>query len=181
MTRSSTSPRVQSRRPARSRSTDSEWRSYRVVVDFRVPLRFAYQWCTDYGPDDPKYSGEDRSIHLERRILENSPRRVVFENLYDEGGGWAWERCVVTLRPPGRWHCECRGNYLESILDYVLTATATDRSRLDMRWHSRPVGRMAGGPPPPHVVEGLVARLWRRRRAAMEEEFREISARRRHK
>ncbi len=154
--------------------TGSRWRSYHVAVDFQVPLRFAYRWCTDYGPDDPKYAGEDRSIHLQRRVVEKSPGRVVFENLYDQGKGWAWERHVVTLRPPDRWHCEGRGNYSESVLDYVLTKTEPDRTRLDLRWRSRPALSSRERRPATKRVENYVAGLWRRRGRALERQYRRV-------
>src|SRR6266480_7786524 len=42
----------------------------------------------------------------ERRIIERSARRVVFEDLADTKEGWLWNRDVVTLRPPNRWHMD---------------------------------------------------------------------------
>lgn len=155
------------------------WRSYRITAEFVVPLAFAYRWCTDYTPEDPRYAGEDRTIGLRRRIVSRSPRRVVFENLYDAGGGWAWERCLVTLRPPDRWHCETRGNYGESVLDYRLTAVGPDRTRLEMGWKSRPGGFARGRRPGPAAVEAFVRRLWRRRATALERAYRALRARHR--
>lgn len=148
------------------------WKRYRVSVEFDVPLAFAYRWCTDYTPEDGKYGGEDKTLHLQRRIIEKRGRRVVFENLYDEGKGWGWERHVVTLFPPRRWHCEGKGNHHESVLDYTLTALPRDRTRFNMRWRSRPVGPTAGRRPSAAVVEGYVAQLWRRRAKFLERDYR---------
>ncbi len=159
---------------ARPSAAGSAWRSFQINAEFRVPLWFAYRWCTDYGPDDPKYSGEDRLIHLQRRVIERSRKKVVFENLYDEGKGWAWERHVVTLHPPDHWHCEGRGNHSESVLDYRLTALSPDRTRLEMRWRSRPRQQTREPRPPAGVVETFVAGLWRRRGRALEQEYRRL-------
>lgn len=148
------------------------WRSYRVSVDLPAPLRFAYRWCTEYTADDAQYAGEDRTIHLQRRIVERGSRRVVFENLYDAGRGWAWERHVVTLRPPNRWHSEGWGNYHESLLDYELVPLSEETTRLTMRWRSRPVGLASGPRTPRRAVERYVTTLWERRAKALGTEYR---------
>ena len=147
------------------------WRTYRVTVDFDVPLAFAFRWCTDYTPHDGMFSGEDRTIHLQRRIIERTNRRVVFENLYDEGRGWGWERHIVTLHPPNRWHCEGKGNHQESILDYTLTALPGSRTRCDMRWRSRPVAHSRAARPSAVDVESYVTGLWKKRARSLKREY----------
>lgn len=147
------------------------WRTFRVSVELRVPLSFAYAWCTEYTPEDGRYSGEDRTIHLQRRIIERDPQHVVFENLYDEGRGWGWEHHRVTLLPPNRWHCEGNGNYQQSILDYTLTKLSGDRTRFDMRWRSRPIGLAQGARPLKPAVEAYVTKLWTRRARALERDY----------
>lgn len=149
-----------------------QWRKFHISVTFRAPLPFAYAWCTDYTPEDGKYAGEDRSIHLRRRILGRTPRTVVFENLYDVGKGWGWERHVVALRPPNAWHCEGWGNYHEVVLDYKLTEVDTERTRFDMTWRSRPTHRSHGPRTPSSVVEAFVENLWAKRARALEREYR---------
>ncbi len=151
---------------------DRSFHTYHVSLVFQAPLPFAFAWCTDYSPGDPKIAGEDRAFHLERRIVERGPRRVVFENLYDHGAGWAWERHTVTLRPPDRWHSDGYGNYHEVHLDYHLTPLERDRTRFDMRWSSKPTGLSRGPRSPEKAVERFVHRLWRLRGRALEREFR---------
>lgn len=157
----------------------SAWRKYRISVEFPVPLGFAYRWCTDYTADDAKYGGEDKTLHLQRRIIERSGRRVVFENLYDQGKGWGWERHVVTLRPPRHWHSVGRGNHHESVLDYSLTAISKNRTRFDMRWKSRPVGHGRGPRTPVDRVERYVTQLWNLRATFLVREYRLSLVRRR--
>lgn len=153
------------------------WRSYHVSVEIRAPLPFTFQWCTDYTSDDGRYGGEDKTLGLKRRIIEKKRRRVTFENLYDQGRGWAWERHVVTLIPPRRWHAEGVGNYQESVLDYELTAVAPDRTRFDMRWKSRPIGLSEGPRPRKSFIEAYVTGLWTERAKALEAEYRLSRAR----
>jgi hypothetical protein len=147
-------------------------RSYHVTVVFRAPLPFAFAWCTDSSEDDPKYAGEDRSIHLQRRVIDRTARRVVFENLYDEGRGWARERHVVTLRPPDRWHGDGHGSYFDMNLDYRLTVLAGDRTRFTMEWSASPNALFRGRRASRRAVEGRVRHLGGRRARAMEREYR---------
>lgn len=153
------------------------YRSYRVSLEFRVPVEFAYAWCTDYRPDDGKYGGEDRTIHLQRRIISRNRRRVVFENLYDEDRGWGWERHTVSLKPPTAWRSVGKGNRSESILDYKLAGLADERTRFDMRWKSRPTPLAKGSRPSDHAVENYVTKLWRKRARAMERDYRQAASR----
>lgn len=137
----------------------------------RAPLSFVYRWCTDYTPGDGKCGGEDNTIHLKRRIIEDKHGRVVFENLFDVGRGWGWERHIVTLLPPNRWHSAGRGNYQESVLDYRLRPLSGDRTRFTIRWKSRPMGRSEGSRPSAASIEGYVEKLWKRRARALERAY----------
>ena len=148
------------------------WRNYHVVVEIRAPLAFVFRWCTDYTPEDARYGGEDKTIHLKRKIIERRKRRIVFENVYDEGKGWGWERHVVTLQPPNRWHSEGHGNYHESVLNYQLTPLSAEATRFEMRWKSRPVGLFRGARPRAPVIERYVEQLWKKRARALESEYR---------
>ena len=49
----------------------------RVRAVFRVPLEFAFGWCTDYTPEDAALEGET----YQRKIIERSKNRVIFEDL----------------------------------------------------------------------------------------------------
>src|SRR3989442_11769283 len=115
---------------------------YRIQVSFRVPLAFAFAWCTDYTPEDAKLEGDS----YERKIVERTPRRVVLEDLYDTKAGWVWSREVVTLQPPNRWHMDGVGNQRDATGDYLLTPLPGGRTRLELRWrrHQKdPRGREA--------------------------------------
>jgi hypothetical protein len=108
-----------------------------IRAEFRAPLPFVYAWCTDFDAGDAEREKE----HYTRRVLERTPRRVVFEDLADGDEGWVWSRHVVTLRPPNAWHSESFGSHREASLDYVLTPLSPGRTRLDLRWRRRPTTR----------------------------------------
>src|SRR6266550_3230412 len=77
----------------------------------------SFAWCTDYTPDDAKLEGES----YQRKIIERSRRRVVFEDLEETKDGWVWGQDVVTLLPPDRWHMDGVGNRRDVTADYKLT------------------------------------------------------------
>src|SRR5437879_13516456 len=79
---------------------------YQIDVSFRVPLDFAFAWCTDYTPDDAKLEGES----YQRKIIERSRRRVVFEDLEETKDGWVWGQDVGTLLRQGGWHVDGGGH-----------------------------------------------------------------------
>jgi len=151
--------------------TDRGFQTFHVTTVFRVPLPFAYRWCTDYSPDDATLAGEDRTIGLRRMVVTRTVRRVVFENVYDHGKGWAWERHSVTLMPPDRWHSDAYGNYHEVHLDYRLRGLPDGRTRFEMRWRSRPLGPSGKELAPRRSVERFVRRLWRLRARVLERDY----------
>jgi hypothetical protein len=166
------------RRKANRRGTirwgvaDRTFREFHVSMVFHAPLPFVFAWCTDYSPEDATLAGEDRMFHLRRRIVSRTARRVVFENIYDEGKGWAWERHTVTLKPPDRWHSDGLGNYNEAHLDYQLNELPRGRTEFEMRWRSRPTPLLRGKLPTKHAAERFVRELWRRRGQVLEREYR---------
>ncbi|MGA9840049.1 MAG: hypothetical protein WBF81_01595 [Thermoplasmata archaeon] len=101
---------------------------------FRAPLPFVFSWCTDFDPGDARREREDYM----RRVIARTSRRVVYEDLSDDGKGWSWSRHVVRLDPPAHWHSDSIGSHRSLSLDYVLTPLAADRTRLDLRWRRRP-------------------------------------------
>ena len=140
---------------------------YRVATVLRVPLPFAFRWCTDFRSDDARREGESYG----RRILERSARRVVFEDLESTPGGWYWARHVVTIRPPNRWHSDSVGNYREASLDYVLTPLGPQRTRFELSWRRRPMG-LGGTPPSKSSIEKGTLRAWRKFALEMEKDYR---------
>jgi hypothetical protein len=145
---------------------------FHVTAEFRAPLDFVYRWCTDYRPDDARREKD----HYERRILERSKTRVVYEDLGDHAsGGWWWSRFSVDLRPPSRWHAESVGGYRTLSLDYALTALDAERTRLDLDWRRWPT---TVGPArlSKRTVEKGTTQAWKNFAAALEKDYR--SARR---
>ena len=142
-------------------------RELHVRAEFRAPLRYVFDWCTDYDPGDARRENEE----YDRRILERTRRRVVFEDLSDTPSGWQWTRHVVTLHPPNRWHSESIGTHRHASLDYVLTPLSEDRTRLDLRWHRRPTA-LAGTQRSPAAIERGSTAAWRTLARSLERDYR---------
>ena len=139
---------------------------YRISVSFRVPLAFAFAWCTDYTPEDAKLEGDS----YERKIVERTPRRVVLEDLYDTKAGWIWSREVVTLQPPNRWHMDGVGNQRDATADYLLTPLPGGRTRLELRWRRRPKASEAAKLTKAQR-EAKALQAWKRFGTAMERDY----------
>ncbi len=140
---------------------------YWIDVSFRVPLDFAFAWCTDYTPQDASLEGEA----YERKIIERSPRRVIFEDLEETKDGWAWSRDVVALHPPNRWHMDGVGNRRDVTADYLLSSLPDGRTQLDLRWRRRPKGPDAAKLTTAQR-EADTLRAWKRFGVAMERDHR---------
>ncbi|TLZ95182.1 MAG: hypothetical protein E6K04_00345 [Methanobacteriota archaeon] len=149
------------------RNAGSTWPGpeYRILVSFRAPIDFVFAWCTDYTPGDAALEKET----YQRKIIERTPRAVVFEDLDESKDGWDWSRAVVSLRPPNRWHMDGIGNNRDVVADYVLSGLPEGRTRLDLRWKRRPHG------PGPKLTkaghEASSTRAWRRFASALEEDY----------
>lgn len=138
----------------------------RVRVAFRVPMKFAFEWCTDYTPQDAALEGESYT----RKIVERSARRVIFEDLEEGESGWIWARDVVDLKPPRRWHMESLGSHRDVTADYTLTDLPDGRTQLELVWWRRPHG--PGKRIPRAQREKETTGAWKRFAKAMEEDYR---------
>ena len=139
---------------------------YEVRSTIRAPLPFVYRWCTDYTPNDPRYSREK----YERRILGRSDREVVFEDLYDTKQGWIWIRRRVRLQPPAGWHADSVGSDRALSVEYRLTELSPDRTLLTIRARRRPYG-IGVKNPSRSVWEHSVAANWVKFGRALEREY----------
>jgi hypothetical protein len=160
---------MKTRSPRRGRAGPE----YRIRVSFRVPLDFAFAWCTDFTPEDAKLEGES----YQRKVVQRTSRRVVLEDLEETKRGWLWSREVVTLHPPKRWSMEGYGSRAEDVTaEYVLSTLRDGRTQLELRWRRWP------RPSAPKITkakrEAGALRAWKRFGAAMERDYKRGQRRR---
>jgi hypothetical protein len=107
----------------------------RVSKVIAVPLRYAYDWCTDYRADDGKFSrsrprfqvlqlSDDRLVRVRSSPQKAKPLRVAVE--------------LVRLRPPNAWHLDQIDEADLNSVDYKLTRLGPKKTRLTLdlveRW-----------------------------------------------
>ena len=99
----------------------------RVEKRIKAPLKFAYDWCTDYREDDHEITGSIRR----KVILEKTAKKAVYIYLWDdETGKQQMSANVVSLKHPGSWHLDSFGKEQTYTGDYKLIRINKDETRL---------------------------------------------------
>jgi hypothetical protein len=140
---------------------------FHIRVRFRAPIDYVFAWCTDYTPQDAGLEGETYT----RKIIERTPRQVIFEDLEETKTGWDWGRDVVTLRPPNRWDMVGVGNHRDVKANYRLKTLPDGQTELDLRWRRRPIGPDASKLTKAQR-EASSLRAWKMFGAALERDYR---------
>jgi hypothetical protein len=106
----------------------SKRHTYRVTKIVNAPLRFVYDWCTDYREDDNQITGSKAQF----KILQKTNRRVIYLRTSERDGRTMIGVKMVTLRPPKAWDLDQVGEDEDAIGIYKLTRMGSERTRLDM-------------------------------------------------
>jgi hypothetical protein len=135
-----------------------------VSKTIRAPLRFVYNWCTDYRDTDPLITGSKSK----RKILMKDKHRVVYVSIYRRDGKTRSAVDVVTLHPPKAWHLDFIGDEDDELGDYVLTTLGPRRTRLDMTFTEHYKVRNA-----PSKEEDIkqIHEIWGKYAAALEKDY----------
>ena len=102
--------------------------TFRVSKVINAPLRFVYEWCTDYREDDPTITGSK----AKRKTLQKTKRRVIYTTQYKSARKPKSAVNVVTLHPPNSWHLDFIGDEDDETGDYRLTRLGPRRTGLNM-------------------------------------------------
>ena len=143
--------------------------SFHVSKTIHAPLRFVYEWCTDYRETDPQITGSKSK----RRILLRTKHRVVYMLSYPSRGKIKTGINVVTLHPPDAWHLDFVGDEDDETGDYTLTSLGARKTRLDMKFTER--YKMKDAPSKAQDAKN-VHEVWGKYVPALERDY----ARRRH-
>ncbi len=101
----------------------------KVTKTINAPLRYVYNWCTDFREDDPALTNSTGT----RKILEKTKKRVVYAQLDPQtDGSQKIGVDYVTLKPPSSWHLEFFGEDDNEIGDYKLTSLGKNKTKLTM-------------------------------------------------
>src|SRR5208337_4078536 len=102
--------------------------TYRVTKTVNAPLKFVYEWCTDYREDDNQITGSKAQF----RILQKTNRRVIYLRTHERDGKTMICVKMVTLRPPKAWYLDQVGEDEDVIGIYKITRMGPEKIRLDM-------------------------------------------------
>jgi hypothetical protein len=136
-------------------------RTFRVSKVINAPLRFVYDWCTDFRGDDNKIWGSN----VKRIILQKTRLRVIYMSTHKQGRKSVSAVRIVTLRPPNAWHLDLVGQQEDEIGDYRLTRLGPGKTRLDMRFNVR---YKIAHPPTKEEDMAMTNKVWDRYVAALE-------------
>lgn len=138
----------------------------RISKEIAAPLRYAYDWCTDYRTDDGKFDPSEPRFQFlqlsqERLVrVRSSPRKAKRLRVAVE---------LVQLRPPNAWHLDQIDERDYNSVDYNLTRLGPKRTRLTLdlveRW------MVPNFPPKTEWVRGT-NQYWEGLVAALEERYR---------
>ena len=140
----------------------------RVSKTIEAPLRYVYDWCTDYRSDDGKFSRQRPRPRF--RTVKISPRRVLRIRIAPgEGAEPAIAVDVLQLSPPNAWHTNQIDEQDLQVVDYKLTALSREKTRLDLLVTERYIS-----PKYPSRVETArrVRATWDRLAGFLEERYR---------
>jgi hypothetical protein len=106
----------------------TERHTYHVTKTINAPLKFVYDWCTDYREDDNQITGSKTQF----KILQKTKRRVIYLRTKELNGRTMVGVKMVTLRPPEAWHLDQVGEDEDVIGTYKLSRLGPRKTRLDM-------------------------------------------------
>jgi hypothetical protein len=129
-----------------------------------APIRFVYNWCTDFREDDNKISRSK----TRRIIMQKTKRRVVYISAFRWAGKPKYGVNIVTLHPPNRWHLDYAGEEADEIGDYRLTRLGRGRIRLDMTFKEK--YKIRGAPTRKEDMNDT-KEIWDRYVAALERDY----------
>lgn len=138
--------------------------TYRASRVINAPLKFVYNWCTDFREDDNKIAGS----RTRRIILQKTKRRVIFMSTHRRRGKTINAVRIVTLHPPDYWHLDKVGEENDEIGNYRLTRLGPRKTRLDMAFNAK--YKIANAPTKEEDTR-QTNRVWDRYTAALEKDY----------
>jgi hypothetical protein len=133
----------------------------RLTKTIEAPLKYVYDWCTDYRTDDGKFSKSKPRF----QVLRPSKDRVVRLRTSGTRKSPVLALELIRLNPPNGWHVDQIDESDLETTDYRLTRVGPRRTRITLdiveRWTT------AKHPTRSEWVEGS-GRYWDRLVAALE-------------
>lgn len=142
----------------------SKRHTYRATKTINAPLKFVYNWCTDYREDDPELTGSKAQV----RILQKTTRRVIWVRTLERDGKTLTAVKMVTLRPPTAWYLDQVGDDEDAIGVYRLTRVGPEKTRLEMKFTEK---YKISDVPTKEEDKRQTDRMWDKYVAALEKDY----------
>jgi hypothetical protein len=110
-----------------------EKHTYHVSKVFNAPLKFVYDWLTDFREDDNQITASKTQF----KFLQKTKRRVIYLSTLEREGKTVSAVKIVTLHPPKAWHLDYVGEEEDAIGLYKLTRLGPEKTRLDMTFKEK--------------------------------------------
>ncbi|HVB11743.1 MAG TPA: hypothetical protein VNE86_01320 [Nitrososphaerales archaeon] len=140
---------------------------YKHTRVFNVPVKFAYEWCTDYSAEDSKMTGSK----FPRIILEKTRKRAVYASFKQgKDGKPKLAVRVVTLHPSTySWHLDYFGEEDLEVGEYKLIPLGANKTRLNMTFNNK---WKRGKGPSKERFETHAKKAWDNYTPALERDYR---------
>jgi hypothetical protein len=139
----------------------------KVSKTVNAPLRYVYDWCTDYRDTDPQITGSKS----QRRVLHKTKKSAIYVQIYEGVDGKEKVAVdIVSLKPSTSWHLDYFGEEDDETGEYRLRKLGEDKTRLDMvfkeKWKN--IAKI------PSIKEQIRStnEVWDKYVAALEKEYR---------
>jgi hypothetical protein len=141
-----------------------ETHTYHVSEIINAPLRFVFDWCTDFREDDNQITGSK----TQRKIMQKTKRRAIYISTYERDGRKVSGVNIVTLKPPKAWYLEYVGEEEDEIGSYKLKRLGPGKTRLDMTFTEK---YTISNAPTKEEDRNQTQQMWNRYVAALERDF----------
>ena len=138
--------------------------TYRVTKTINAPLKFVYDWCTDYREDDNQITGSKAQF----RILQKTNRRVIYLRTFEQDGKAMTGVKMVALRPPKAWYLDQVGEDEDAIGIYKLTRVGPEKTKLNMTFTEK---YKISDAPTKEEDRNQTDQMWDKYVAALEEDY----------
>jgi hypothetical protein len=142
----------------------SKRHTYSVTKSISAPLKFVYDWCTDYREDDNKITGSKARF----KILQKTRRRVIYLRIYAQRGRTIIGVKIVTLYPPKAWYLDQIGEDEDVIGIYKLTRLGPERTMLGMTFTEK---YKINDAPTKEEDRKITDQMWDKYVAALEKDY----------
>jgi hypothetical protein len=142
----------------------SKCHTYRVTKTIEAPLKYVYDWCTDYREDDNQITGSRTQF----KILQKTNRRVIYLRISEREGKPMIGVKMVALHPPKSWYLDQVGEDEDAVGTYKLTRVGSEKTRLDMIFTEKYKIRDA---PSRKQDRNQTTQMWNKYVAALENDY----------